>query len=346
MDHTPQSCGSWGSPSQHGDGGHRGHDCVTAGQPRSARVWQHCWLCPDISHPLGSSGQGHASACQGHAVIRWAQGLSRQDCLAQCHCKDPQGPFVSLLPVPVGCTCGFPPQCPSGMVHGHPPYPGHSDDGDSWPALSQARLPLWLGPCIHFMLLPCRSGLSRALPTSGPALGKTTPSWGPSRMGTPPGQLPVPVLTHCGGCWGHFLWSRSPQGHASRLHIWRPAVVLPHLPWAPAPGAVDAPAGPLLAPSLIPGDGMGKGLPGLQMVPLSRLLAPAPGDSGCPAWLGVGGCLAGAFPSSDRWSRIRAVAPPGWRLDLDSANILGWAGRDPVRHRGCVTGDVPLPCPE
>lgn len=250
VDHTPQSCGSWGSPSQHGDGGHRGHDCVTAGQPRSARVWQHCWLCPDISHPLGSSGQGHASACQGHAVIRWAQGLSRQDCLAQCHCKDPQGPFVSLLPVPVGCTCGFPPQCPSGMVHGHAPYPGHSDDGDSWPALSQARLPLWLGPCIHFMLLPCRSGLSRALPTSGTALGKTTPSWGPSRMGTPPGQLPVPVLTHCGGCWGHFLWSRSPQGHATH-HGCTSGAQLLSSPTSPGPRHVGLWT-PLPAPSWHP----------------------------------------------------------------------------------------------
>lgn len=174
------------------------------------------------------------------------------------------------------------------------------------------------------------------------------PILGAQQDGDPSGTAACPCPDSLWWLLGPFPVEQEPPGprHASRLHIWRPAVVLPHLPWAPAPGAVDAPAGPLLAPSLIPGDGMGKGLPGLQMVPLSRLLAPAPGDSGCPAWPGVGGCLAGAFPSSDRWSRIRAVAPPGWRLDLDSANILGWAGRDPVRHRGCVTGDVPLPCPE
>lgn len=138
-------------------------------------------------------------------------------------------------------------------------------------------------------------------------------------MGTPSGPEDVPRPDSPWWLLGPFPVEQEPQGHTSGLHIWRPDVVLPHLPWAPAPGAVDTPAPP--APSLIPGDGMGRRLPGLQMVPRSRWLTQALGDRGCrarlePGGLPGGGCLAGAFPSSDRWSRIRAVAPPRWRLDL------------------------------
>ncbi|XP_027516168.1 TNF receptor-associated factor 4 isoform X1 [Corapipo altera] len=110
------------------------------------------------------------------------------------------------------------------------------------------------------------------------------------------------------------------------------------IPCRPHPGQPPA-------PSLIPGAGTGEGLPGLQMVPCcSRRLAQAPGDRGCRALpggggLSWGGCLAIAFPSSDRWSGIRAAAPPGLRLDLVQGECsavegqhqcpgMGWQGPD------------------
>lgn len=71
VDHTPHLTGTHLHP-QHRDGGRRGPDRAMPGHPRLARARRHCWLRPDVSHPLGSSSQGHASACQGHAVIRWA----------------------------------------------------------------------------------------------------------------------------------------------------------------------------------------------------------------------------------------------------------------------------------
>lgn len=176
---------------QHRDGGHRGHDRATAGQPRPACARRHCWLRPGISHPLGSSGRGHASACQGPAVIRWAQGLCRRDSLVQCYCEDTRGteslcvpacPWRQHLWSPIPESIGDGAWTPS-------PAPGHSGDGDSWPALSQAGLPLWLCPCLQFMLLLCRSGLSTALPPRGQLLE------GPPHPGGPAGWGPLQ-----GGC--------------------------------------------------------------------------------------------------------------------------------------------------
>lgn len=175
------------------------------------------------------------------------------------------------------------------------------------------------------MLLLCRSGLSTALPPRGQLLE------GPPHPGGPAGWRPLqggclsPVLTHRSGCWGHFLWRRSPR--ATHQGCTSGAQLLPS-PTSPGPRhlglrtprPLPAPSWPAAGTLLNP-RGQDQGLPGLQMVPRSRRLAQAPGDRGRRAQLGGwgaawGGCLAGAFPSSDRWSRIRAVAPPGWRLDL------------------------------
>lgn len=188
---------------------------------------------------------------------------------------------------------------------------GTRGDGDSWPALSQARLPHWLRPSLHFKLLLRRSRLSRAL-------GRTTPSWGPSRMGTPPGQRPVPCPDSRWWLLGPFPVEQQPQGHASGLHIWRPAVALPHLPWAAAPGAADtpAPAGPLLAGTLLNPEDRTGGAAGAPDG--ATLTAAGPGPWGprppCPAG-GVGaasgGVWRGHFPAQTDGAGLEPWLPQG-----------------------------------
>lgn len=290
-----------------------------AGQPRLARARRHCWLRPGVLHSLGSPGRGHASVCQRLAVIRWAQGLSRQDSLVQCHCKDTR--VTGSLCVSAACPCRQHLWSPDPVSIGDgartpSPAPGHSGvgtrgDGDSWPALSQARLPHWLRPSLHFKLLFCRSRLSRAL-------GRTTPSWGPGRMGTPPGQRPVPCPDSRWWLLGPFPVEQQPQGHASGLHIWRPAVALPHLPWAAAPGAADtpAPAGPLLAGTLLNPEDRTGGAAGAPDG--ATLTAAGPGPWGprppCPAG-GVGaasgGVWRGHFPAQTDGAGLEPWLPQG-----------------------------------
>lgn len=353
LDHTPQGWGSWGSLALAAQGW-----WLQGTLARLARARRHCWLPPGVSHPLGSSARGHASACQGHAVIRWAQGLPGQDSLVQCHCKDTRA--TGSLCVPADVPVGLPPQCPLGMVHGHPsPISGHSDvrtrgDSDSWPALSQARLPLWLGPCLCFTLLLCRTG---SFPPHGQLSEGAPHPGGPAGWGPPQGSCLYPVLTHRGGCWGHFLWSRSPRG-TSGLHIWRPAVVLPPPPLGPGTWGCGRPgaAGTLLNPRGLDGEGAAGAPDGATLPEPGQ----APGDRGRRARLGAGGLPGGGvwrghFPAQTDGAGLELWLPQGggwiWhgvraQQCRDSTNVLGRDGGDPLGHRGCVTGDVLLPSPK
>lgn len=158
---------------------------------------------------------------------------------------------------------------------------------------------------------PPHAAPPRAIPTSGGA----APSWGASREGTPLRELPMPRP-------GSPRWPSGPfpaeQEPTSGLHIWRPAVAPP----CPGPQhlGLRAPLGQPPAPCRNPrGAGAGEGA--ARAPDGATLKAAGPGPWG--GWLGTGGaawggeggvCLGGEFPSSDRWSRIRAVAPRGLRL--------------------------------
>lgn len=167
-------------------------------------------------------------------------------------------------------------------------------------------------------------------------------------MGTPPGQLPVPVLTHCGGCWGHFLWSRSPR--ATHQGCTSGAQLLSS-PTSPGPRHLGLwtpiPAGPLLAsrrhPPSSQGTGWARGCRGSRWChshgcwpwPLGTVAA-------LPGW-GWGGVWRGHFPAQTDGAGLEPWLPQGggwiwYRVSAqqrrDVTNILGWVGGDPVRHRG------------
>lgn len=167
--------------------------------------------------------------------------------------QPPQGHQGSGVPV---CPCSvslqaapmvFRPIVPGAWCMGcHP----HVSPGTvSWaPAVMVAPGQLCHGPGYLFdstlslcSVLPlCVSGLSRTIPTLGTALGRSTPSWGPSGMGTPLGQPPVPpscLTMVAGGAVSCRVEAPGPRIRAAHL---APSCCPPTPHWAPAPGAAGA----------------------------------------------------------------------------------------------------------
>lgn len=208
----------------------------------------------------------------------------------------------------------------------------------------------------------CVSGLSRTIPTLGTALGRSTPSWGPSGMGTPLGQPPVPpscLTVVAGGAVSCRVEAPGPRIRAAHL---APSCCPPHSSLGPSTwgcGRPWPPPAPLLAsrrhPAVIPGDRGGRGGCGLQMVPLAAA-GPGPGDRGRRAGLGGregaaggGDVWRGYFPAQTDGAGLELQLPEGrvwiwhgvstqhWKGRTD---IRGWDGGDPMGHSCCVTGDM------
>lgn len=164
------------------------------------------------------------------------------------------------------------------------------------------------------------------------------PTLGPQQDGDPSRTAACPhILPHLSGCWGRFLPSRSPgathPGCTSGIQL----LASPSSPgcrhlglWVPVVPTSSAPGHRHRHPAVIPGE-LGWAKAGGQGPDGATLAAAGPGLRGpgqpCPA---RGGCLVGAFPSSDRWSRIRAAAPHG--LDLAQGERSAMEGQH--RHHG------------
>lgn len=165
------------------------------------------------------------------------------------------------------------------------------------------------------------------------------PILGPQQDGDPSRTAACPhILPHLSGWWGRFLRSRSPgathpgctsgvqllasPSSPGRQHL---GLWVPVVPTSTSPGRWH--------PAVIPGE-LGCAKAGRQGPDGATLAAAGPGLRGpgqpCPAR--GGGCLVGAFPSSDRWSGIRAAAPHG--LDLARGERSATEGRHQHRAVG------------
>lgn len=225
---------------------------------------------------------------------------------------------------PSGIACRVPPSSAPG--HG---VVGARGDGGSRPAVSQPGCP--------FGSVPVPSAL-RCPSTGCSHLGRSSPSRGGSRKGTPPRELPVPRPGSPRWLAGPFPAEQEPQGPTSGLHIWRPAVAPPPHP-GPQHLGLRAPVGQPPAPCRNPrGAGAGEGAAGAPDG--GTLAAAGPGPWG--RWLGAGGGLPGAgegvcvsggnFPAQTDGAGLELWLPEGhvwaerWR---GSADVLGWDSRGP-----------------